>query len=147
MSGYIDSAWLRAMVQAKNNGGWRTLGKDNLLIAALACSKNYFAPAHKDNDFFFSAHQINTPDDYVLDMDIVQYFCFPQYGFAVALRPGDVILFNPKEYHCLSKKEKSYNQKDVHVTTGYLKTAHVGKNDNDLSLTEQEEFLYTFPFK
>lgn len=56
MSGYIDSAWLRAMVQAKNNGGWRTLGKDNLLIAALACSKNYFAPAHKDNDFFFSAH-------------------------------------------------------------------------------------------
>ncbi|CAB9504280.1 unknown protein [Seminavis robusta] len=105
---------------------------------ALASSVDYSAPAHVDDDFFLSAHQLNVSGRFG-DEEIVQYFCFPSCGFAVALRPGDVILFNPQVHHCLSKKSPAYAEDRVHVTTMYLKTRLVGKNDTSATLTEEEK--------
>ena len=110
-------------------------------------SVNYDAPAHVDDDFLFSAHQLNAVGVPVkLMSEVAQHFCFPQYGFAIALRPGDIILFNPHVFHCLSEKTKAYNNVDVHVTTFYMKTAHVGKNNNSLPLTEPEKIYYDMSF-
>jgi hypothetical protein len=143
---YIPSYWLAAIKNANALKAWPTFGQSKF-VAAMASSVNYSAPAHVDDDFLFSIHQVNvdgclTEDD----TEIVQCFCFPTYGFAIGLRPGDIILFNPHIHHCLSKKSEAYANKDVHVTTFYIKTAHVGKNDNSLPLTEEEENLYNMTF-
>ena len=58
---------------------------------------------------------------YELNEDIVQYMCFPGIRLAVGLRPGDVLIFNPGTYRCLSENECPYNGIDVHVSTLYIK--------------------------
>jgi hypothetical protein len=62
------------------------------------------------------------------------------------LRPGDIIVFNPHIHYCLSEKGAAYNERDVHVITFYVQTAHVGKNDNNLPLTKEENYFYDMPF-
>ena len=56
---------------------------------------------------------------------------------AVPLRPGDFLLINALEYHCVSSRCDS--DKDVFVLSCYLKTAVVGGNDNKRKLNDKEE--------
>jgi hypothetical protein len=119
------------------------------MFAGLANAMNYLSPAHTDEDFFYSVFTVNvkgvlTKDapSYSLDASIIHFMCFPEYGVAVALRAGDVLLFNPQNYHCLAEKEVEYGGADVYVTSFYLKTAVVCKNDNRIGLNEKEEELY-----
>jgi hypothetical protein len=142
---FIPSCWLAAITKANTLSAWPPVGRSKF-VAAMASSVNYSAPTHVDDDYLFSIHQLNV-DGCLANNEIAQCFCFPTFGFAIGLRPGDVILFNPHIYHCLSEKSTPYAKKDVHVTTFYIKTAHVGKNDNSLPLTEEENYFYgmTFP--
>ncbi len=55
---------------------------------------------------------------------------FPELGYCVGLRPGDQLIFNPLYYHCVSTKNFTVYENPVHVTSFYLKTAIVGRNDN-----------------
>jgi hypothetical protein len=48
--------------------------------------------------------------------------------------------------YCLSEKSAPYAEKDAHVTRFYVKTAHVGKNDNSRPLTEKENYFYGMTF-
>ena len=141
---FIPSCLLAAITKANGLLAWPTMGRSKF-VAAMASSVNYSAPAHVDDDYLFSIHQLNV-DGWLTDNEIVQCFCFPTYGFAIGLRPGDIILFNPHVHHCLSEKGTAYAGKDVHVTTLYVKTAHVGKNDNSLPLTEEEKYFYDMTF-
>ena len=59
---------------------------------------------------------------------VICYFAFPRLGMAVALRPGDYLLFNPQEYHCISSRCEI--EKEIYSISSYLKTAIVGLNDN-----------------
>jgi hypothetical protein len=141
---FIPSSWLAAISKANCLSAWPTM-EGCKFVAAMASSVNYSAPAHRDDDYLFSIHQVNV--DGCLDCEeIVQCFCFPTLGFAIGMRPGDILLFNPHVYHCLSEKTDAFADKDVHVTTFYVKTAHVGKNDNSLPLTEEEQFFYDMDF-
>lgn len=65
----------------------------------------------------------------------------------MAMRPGDVILFNSNVYHCLSGKTDMYRDIPVHVTSFYMKSGHVSGNDNskELSTDEQKYLEFTFP--
>ena len=45
--------------------------------------------------------------DYQLNDKIVCYFAFPRIGIAVALRPGDFLLFDPQEPHSISSRCKA----------------------------------------
>jgi hypothetical protein len=108
----------------------------------MASLVDYSAPAHVNDDYLFSIYQLNV-DGCIANNKIVQCFCFPASGFAIGLRPGDIILFNPHMYHCLSDKSAPYTEKDMHVTTFYVKTAHLGKNDNSLPLTEKKTVSMT----
>jgi hypothetical protein len=141
---FIPSYWLAAITKANALSAWPPVGRSKF-VAAMASSVNYSAPAHVDDDYLFSIHQLNV-NGCTGNNEIVQCFCFPTYGFAIGLRPGDIILFNPHVYHCLSEKSTPYAEKDVHVTTFYVKTAHVGKNDNSLPLTEKENHFYDMTF-
>ena len=66
--------------------------------------------------------------DYANDDKIICYFAFPRIGAAVALRPGDFLLFNPHEPHSISSC--CNREDDVYIISSYLKTAVVGLHDN-----------------
>jgi ectoine hydroxylase-related dioxygenase (phytanoyl-CoA dioxygenase family) len=52
---------------------------------------------------------------YPMKMKPAHYFCL--VGRAVALRPGDMLLFNPQYYHCCSQKTLHYKANNVYVNT------------------------------
>ncbi len=64
---------------------------------AIAFGRNVHLRCHTDQDYMMSVIQIHLDgrDSYSIDEKVVAYFCFPTLGIAVALRPGDFLLFNP----------------------------------------------------
>jgi hypothetical protein len=55
------------------------------------------------------------------------YFAFPQIGIVVELQPGDILMFNPQEPHCISLH---CNKDDnIYSISFYLKTQVMGLND------------------
>jgi hypothetical protein len=66
---------------------------------------------------------------------------FPEQGIAVALRPGDMLIFNPKYHHRLSSYTCTYQNKDVYFMLLYIKSAVVGKNNNSIPLNDKETDL------
>jgi hypothetical protein len=155
----LPTAFIRGIREAHKYVQWQTIGqnvKDSeieqeskyshnvKLWAAAAASKNYQSASHVDNDFFYSAFTVVCHDDmdvtekvanhsvYRKNLPPALYFCLPKKGVAIAMRPGDYILFNPTEPHCVSMREKFYENKHVFVLSFYLKSAIVGKNDNSM---------------
>jgi len=131
---FIKEGLLVGHNKAKEIIGWSSL-ESAQIFSALSVSCNYYSPAHVDGDFFFSAFQVIVDTDdvsYNEHCPIVQYFCFPTCGFAVAVRNGDMLLFNPSIFHCLSHKEKSFEGMDVFVNSFYLKSQVVGLHDNSI---------------
>ena len=76
-----------------------------------------------------------------MNAEVCNYFTFAEQGIAVALRPGDMLIFNPLYHHCLSSCTSLYEADDVFCLSLYLKTVVVGKNNNSLPLTETETHL------
>jgi hypothetical protein len=64
--------------------------------------------------------------------------CFPEQGVAVALRPGDVIFFNPQYYHCVSGRCVEYEAEKVYLTSFYMKSMQLGLNDNSIAFVQNE---------
>jgi hypothetical protein len=113
--------------------------------ASIASSYNYVSPAHVDEDAFLSCLTVSFISEsrdrqikhrYELEMEVALYFCLPKYGVCVALRPGDVIFFNPLEYHCISQRTKCYKNEKIFFTSFYLKAKQLGLNDNDIPLQQ-----------
>ncbi len=110
--------------------------------ASAAISYNYVSPAHIDKDAFLSCLMVNyLPNmsqsnyEYKADMDTALYFCLPEHGVSIALRPGDVLFFNPLHHHCISQRTKEYLGNEIFVTSFYMKTGQVGGNDNSIQLS------------
>jgi hypothetical protein len=144
VNGFLPIDLYRGAVSCQQAGRWPVLGKGIKFSSAMATSIDYCAPSHVDADFLFSIHQLNVEGDGHLyqDAEVVQYFCFPQLGYAIGMRPGDVIIFNSNCYHSLSTKRDLWRDHRVHVTSFYTKTAHVGGNDNSKDLTDEEKYYY-----
>jgi hypothetical protein len=70
--------------------------------------------------------------DCVIDDKVICYFAFPRIGVAVALRPGDFLLFNPNDPHSISSRYS--REDDIFIISSYLKMAVVGLNDNTNSI-------------
>ncbi len=109
--------------------------------ASLATSYNYVSPMHTDRDSFLScllvshvsSNEGKCRQKIKLDSPVAVYFCFPGHGIAVALRPGDVLFFNPLYPHCLSQRTKDYLNEEVFVTSFYIKTGQMSGNDKSVS--------------
>jgi hypothetical protein len=154
----LPTAFIRGVREAHKYVQWETMGQNvnhavtNTkttshinLWAAAAASKNYQSASHIDSDFFYSALTVVCHDDIDVTEKVANYsvyrkklppaiyFCLPKKGVAIAMRPGDYILFNPTEPHCVSMREKFYEKKHVFVLSFFLKSAVVGKNDNSMS--------------
>jgi hypothetical protein len=107
------------------------------IFNGIAFCVNVYLCAHIDHDFTFSVIQVHVDNvDYKIDNNIVCYFGFPRLGVAVALKPGDFLLINALEYHCLSSR--CTDDVDILCVSSYLKTAVVGGNDNKRPLSDQE---------
>jgi len=139
----VAQAWYNWTMPTNNEkgGGPR-------IFACLASARNYFSGAHRDKDFFYCAFTVmakgkaikqgKKASTYPKGLPVAHYFCFPEYGLAVAMRPGDVLWFNPLHYHCCSQKTQAYDDTDVYVSSWYLKTAVVAGNSNKIELTNEE---------
>ncbi len=82
-----------------------------------------------DKDFTMSIVQVHLDEImYQNDDRIVCFFAFPQIEIAVPLQPGDTLMFNLQEPHCISLR---CNKDDnIYCFSSYLKTQVVGLNDS-----------------
>ena len=91
---------------------------------SLACGRNLYLNSHLDEDFFYSLTNVASKHGlqegghrYSMERseaDISILFAFPeQEGIAVVLRPGDMILFNPRYQHCLPTCTSMFHDNDV----------------------------------
>jgi hypothetical protein len=124
-------------------------GKFNRSIwASMASSYNYISPAHTDNDSFLScltttlypaAEPRNGKYMYPYKSDICCYFCLPGVNTAVALRPGDILFFNPMQKHCLSQRTEEYISEKLYCSSFYITTKQISGNDNSKHFDLEEK--------
>ena len=110
--------------------------KQSFLYPAVAAGRNAFLNVHVDSDFglsLVSAYGRYPPSE---DGPIICYFCFPTLKIAVALRSGDMLLFNSKVPHCVSSR--SNRKCDAFCISLYTKTLLVGGNNDDQHLSKRE---------
>lgn len=125
----MDSSSICALRQLTKLAGYKTMKKLSIFPSA-ALALNCYLSAHKDLDFGMSV--LATLCNGEPGGNIRSYFCFPEWGFCVPIRNGDVLLFNPLELHCMSSRVNT--QEDLVCAVLYIKTAVVGGNDNNQDL-------------
>lgn len=132
---YIGTESLAALGAIRDNTSYPGFdlganGQESTIWPSIAVGRNVFLSAHHDLDFFLSATTVvqktSTPPE--MNAPICNYFCFPTKGVAVALRSGDILLFNPLLYHCISAR--CNKDIDEFCISLYLKTAVVGGWNN-----------------
>jgi hypothetical protein len=142
---YADTVAVQHILAARELVDWETIKKTSdkndsrtaNFFNGIAFGVNVYLRAHVDDDFTYSVIQVHVDDmEYGVDDDVVCYFCFPRLGVAVPLRPGDFLLVNALEYHCLSSRCNM--DIDLFCVSSYLKTAIVSGNDNSKVLSERE---------
>jgi hypothetical protein len=110
-------------------------GKSTRMFSSIATALNVCLNSHKDVDAFYGVVTTlvdNRNKIFLLDDMITCYFTFPTLGFAVALRPGDILYFNPTIYHSVSSRRNF--QENIWCTSLYTKNAVVGGNNNAFAL-------------
>ena len=134
---YVDTEVIRHVTAAKERVGFRTMEPSSLsqdaksarIYNGMGFGINVFLRSHIDQDFTMSIVQAHIDEhDYIVKDKIICYFAFPRIGIAVALRPGDFLIFNPQEPHSISSRCNV--EDEVYCISSYLKTAVVGLNDN-----------------
>jgi hypothetical protein len=90
---------------------------------------NVYLRSHINRDFTMSIVQAQFNNhDYQVNDRILCYLAFPRIGTAVALWPGDFLLFNPQTPHSISSCCKSGDK--IFCIYSYLKTGVDGLNDD-----------------
>jgi hypothetical protein len=115
------------------------------IYSSVATSINYISHTHTDEDgmlscLFVSFTELSeykkTGDLYKEDMPIAVYFCFPGEGVAVGLRPGDILFFHPLHLHNASQRTEHYKEKDILLTSFYVKSKEITGNNNSIELKD-----------
>jgi hypothetical protein len=140
---YASTAAIRHIREARKLVPWEGIHgagdqlSSSTIYSGIAFGVNVFLRAHVDDDYTYSVIQVHVDNmDYAIDDDVVCYFCFPSLGCAVPLCPGDFLLINALEPHCLSSRCR--DDYDLFAVSSYLKTAVVGGNDNSVPLSNEE---------
>jgi len=134
---YMDTDVIRHISCARSRVIFRTMEpspsssykKTARFYNGLGFGINVYLRSHIDRDFTMSIVQVHIDNHvYQVDDKILCYFAFPRIGLAVALRPGDFLLFNPQEPHSISSRCRK--EDEIFCISSYLKTDVVGLNDN-----------------
>jgi hypothetical protein len=95
----------------------------------LSFGINVYLRSHIGWDFTMSIVQAHIDNhNYQVNDRILCYFTFPRIGTAVALRPGDFLLFNSQEPHSIFSCCRTGDK--IFCISSYLKMGVVGLNDN-----------------
>jgi hypothetical protein len=110
-------------------------------FGGMAFGPNMFLRCHMDKDFMWSVATVlvKNVDAYMVDDDIVVYFCFPTLGVVVPLRPGDYLPFDATIPHCISSR--CHYSDNLMCISIFLKSLVLGLNNNALALTNQQKYL------
>jgi hypothetical protein len=113
------------------------------IFSSIATAHNVCLNSHTDDDAIYGV-VTNLDSDPTkipsIDDEVSLYFTFPTLGLAIALRPGDILFFNPTIYHSVSSRCNP--QQNIWCTSLYTKNAVVGSNDNTLLLeNDQSEVI------
>ena len=147
---FVDTDEIREINAVRNCLDVKTMAcadssKRSRVFGGIAFGVNVHLDCHTDDDYVRSVTTVHVKkEEYHLNDDIVVYFGFPRLGVAVALRPGDVLIFNPSEPHAVSSKCRS--EDTIYCISCYLKSAVVGGNDNSMPLTDCQEAIRDFSF-
>ena len=143
LAGFAKAAELvghKGTTVEENTEGKKAVSADH--FGSVAFGERTHLSCHRDDDSFCCLVTLQCPvrDSCLHQMDdeIVAHFCFPECGVAVAMRPGDMTLFDPRVMHCTSSVVDETKQ--VHCVSLCLKTAVVGLNDNHIKLTKEQLF-------
>ena len=109
------------------------------VYGAFAVGVNVYLSVHSDEDFVTCATSIHVMRQYILEENPVVYFTFPCLGKCVAMMPGDILFFNPKEPHTVSSR--ILDKENIFCLSLYLKSKHMGLNDNGTYLNHFEKWL------
>lgn len=110
----------------------------NILVAG-AIGKGSYLNSHTDHDAFLSVYTGHCREaidestgNYPLECKPIGYFCFPDQGACVALRPGDILIFNAQKYNHCNSSPVPINcvEEPVYNISLYLKTAVMAGNSN-----------------
>ena len=142
-SEYIERSVLFGLRQAvdmmRPDYTFKGTHQDNIW-PSIAIGKNAYASAHVDKDFFYSLAIVHSTDkecrtedgsSYKLDCPPSAYFMFPERGVGITLHPGDMLLFNPSELHCISSLSEEFKEKLLFCLSLYLKTSTAAGNNNN----------------
>ena len=153
MSTFIPPGELRHLNLGRELLGYQTMSptmtSDNekklilplKIFGGLAFGYQVHNAIHTDDDYSRSVVTVHVNNLHYRYMNrVVAYFCFPRIGIAVALRPGDIIIFNAQEPHAVSSRCRFDD--NVFCVSMYLKTAVVGLNDNSIDLTPMQQSLF-----
>ena len=125
-----------------------TLGMKGI-CSSVSVASNHLSALHVGKVFFFS--NLTARSDCTGKSDLISeaepsaahHFMFSMIGYAVSIRPGDIIIFNPTIPHCCSHKLVEYENVTLYLSSFYVKTAHIGGNDNSRLLTKEQEKYVT----
>jgi hypothetical protein len=117
--------------------------RNSRIFSSIATAHNVCLNSHTDDDAIYGV-VTNLDSDPTkipsIDNDVSLFFTFPTLGLAVALRPGDILLFNPTIYHSVSSRCNP--QQNIWCTSLYTKNAIVGGNDNSLLLENKQREVF-----
>ena len=147
LTSFVQTDVIRDLNYARDLLKFKTMSASNTcegysakIFGGVAFGVNIHLSCHTDKDYTYSIVSVHlSRHQYELDNRIVAYFYFPRLGIAVALRPGDLLVFNPSEPHAVSPRCNKDDQ--VYCLSMYLKTSVVGLNDNRIELSSAQESL------
>ena len=115
-------------------------------MPSASFGSNNLLPLHTDQDMFLSIVQVHALSDvssqngsssYDMSCKVAKYFTFDD-GESVALRSGDILVFNPTIPHCVSSTTNEYQNDKVFCISHYFKSLIAGRNNNLIEFVSKE---------
>ena len=117
-------------------------GKQHSYMPSSAFGRDTILPLHIDEDYFLSIISIHSQFDLnkgknLKHSKVLRYFNFDN-GLSVAIRNGDILIFNPSIKHCISSNNDGLNPfESVYCVSQYFKTLLSSRNNNSLMFNEK----------
>ena len=109
-------------------------------FGAIDFGINVHLIVHTDDYSVYSVESVHQSGHlYKLNNNILACLSFSRLGMAVALRVGNVLIFNAHEPHLISRQ--CINHDVVYFVSAYPKTDVVYLNDNSIELSSMMESL------
>ena len=147
-----DFSTLPTTSEIRNSLGLKSSKSNNTVPSSQPCKylpsasfgRNNLLPLHTDKDMFLSVVHLHSDDDivrlndshshYEQNSGIVKFFTFDN-STSVALRSGDVLIFNPTIPHCVSSSTDAYSHCNTFCISHYFKTSIAGRNNNSINFS------------